>query len=181
MARRWSPERVIAEIHRIYGKLPCSHPARKRLYEVAQQYFGSLDQALAAAGVKRLNQTWSKAKIIQRIRNEYPQRGLAMWEDYTFKTAVYRHFRSRSTALQSAGFSAIRLKWTAEIIIDKLRTHAQRYESFDGLPEQDTRLYQAARRHFGSWHQAIQAAGLAAPKRWTETTIVEAIKERQRR
>jgi hypothetical protein len=177
---KWSKERVIEEIHRIYGKLPSRHPARRRLYETAQQYFGSWDEALAAAGVPRKNQTWSKAKIIQWIQKEYSQQGAAIWDDCSFRTAVFRRFGTRSAALGAAGFSPVRLKWTPEMIIDRLRTHAKFHKIFVGLAQQDDRLYQAAKRHFGSWPQAIEAAGFPARRRWTRAAIIEAIQHRER-
>jgi hypothetical protein len=86
-----------------------------------------------------------------------------------FVTAAKREFESWEAAVQAAGFPPPHraMKWTPERILSTLRRHAAagvapRMARFVGCG-----IYEAAKRSFGSWEQAAQAAGLKpAPRAW---------------
>jgi hypothetical protein len=98
--------------------------------------------------------------------------------------AARRWFGDWHQALLAAGIGgATSPRWTHERIIAELETLKQR-----GMPlttnSASAALYDAIRRHFGGWHEALEAAGLERrhPRchRWTREGIVDEIQNRQR-
>ena len=76
----------------------------------------------------------------------------------TLVAAAYAHCGSWRKALQAAGLESVRQQWSKDRVIRELRA---RY-SVPGAPsrwtDSDMRLRGAAKRYFGSWHQALVAA-----------------------
>jgi len=106
--------------------------------------------------------------------------------------AAYRHFGSWREALQAAGIqtpSWIRHPdWTGERVIDTLRQRHARGEplGYGAANRGAGGLHAAARRLFGTWAAALQAAGVPSPsartyRRWTREKILETIRERNAR
>jgi DNA-binding XRE family transcriptional regulator len=99
--------------------------------------------------------------------------------DWLYAAAVV-HFGSWGAAVEAAGFaySAIKIKpLTEQDVVRQIRALVA---TGDALYACDHRtLASAARRIFGSWNEAIVAAGSEVPDRrtWTRETVAEAIRE----
>ena len=99
--------------------------------------------------------------------------------DWLYASAITR-FGSWAAAVEAAGFDydAIKTKpMTAEEVRDQLRALARRGDPL--LAKNHVRLYHFAQVIFGSWEEAIKAAGLEVPDRrkWTPAKVIEAIRK----
>lgn len=177
---KWSQQRVIEEIQQTY-RIGQSRPLA--FYAAAKRHFGSLDNALSAAGRKRLRRpNWTRSLVLEEIQTRYPKHGGSFWHDGGLDQAAYRFFGSRSKALNAAGFPTPAWPvWTSERVIAAIQTKVQQQSSLRGITQSDPKLYEAAQRHFGSWPNALQAAGVGdSTPPWTAARVLEAIQERQR-
>lgn len=113
----------------------------------------------------------SRETVIRRIiKRESQKRGLTERAIRRESPALYRmackDFGTWDTALKYAGIRLRRLyvdeSYTQDHVIERLRE----YYLKNGRPmaasimAHDRRLYEAARRHFGTWSKAIRAAGI---------------------
>ena len=75
-----------------------------------------------------------------------------------------------------------RQKWTRQSILAAIRERSQNRLPMTGVWKYDKRLYEAARRYLGSWHNAIQAAGLKSnpPRKWSRQQVIEGLEEWRR-
>ncbi|NCO38465.1 MAG: hypothetical protein COZ06_38085 [Armatimonadetes bacterium CG_4_10_14_3_um_filter_66_18] len=184
--RKWTPTRVLDEIHKRHqGGKDLSHRAvrqeRQYLVVAAVEFFGSWEDALRAAGLDydeiRKQETWTKAKILRRIREL-----AAAGEDLSYGAITQnhsplaaaagnrRHFGSWGEAIEAAGIKYDEVRrhrepWDRERIIATIRELHARGEDLitTNIRKLGYRTMEyAARRqgHFGSWRGAIEAAGL---------------------
>lgn len=135
--------------------------------------------------------------IRQVVQRDVEHRSLGeeqvLQESPELHAAACEHFGTWHTALNYAGINLRRVitdhKYTEE---DVLRTI--RYLCCNGYNltanhniRRDRRLYEAARKHFGTWRRALCAAGInmqyvnlpVNPRRFTRPKIIEAIQQRQ--
>lgn len=185
--RKWTRERVIAriqELHREGADLSHSCAKREHQYLVVvasdERMFGSWREAVEAAGVPysavARHESWTKAKIIRRIRQIH-MRGEPLSHESTKQrygalvsaASSPRYFGSWERAVRAAGlpYDSIRRieSWDRERILRKIRElHAQgvslnnasmRRLGYRGMMEAAARP-----RNFGSWEAAVRAAGL---------------------
>jgi len=128
---------------------------------------------------------WTKERIVEALQARHRQ-GLSLSStqvDCTLRGAAQRYFGRWTAALQAAGLEPVSSarKWTRKRVIEALRAHHRK-----GLPLKnervEQRLYAAAYKRFGSWHQALRAAGLEPVPRgkWTKQRVIEAIQNRSR-
>jgi hypothetical protein len=147
------------------------------MWAAAMEIFGSWPAAVRAAGfsyctrMHRAPWKWTREKILEKIR-ELDRKGrllrISLFAPGMIGAAK-REFGSVKGALQVAGIPPPRRKtnWPPERILATLRARAQ-----DGVAPRMARLkrsgiYEAARKTFGSWEEAAQAAGLKpAPRAW---------------
>lgn len=166
--RHWSPAKVLKEI-RLLARQRREHgtTAPKRLLEAAERSFGNWEAAVQAAGLdykqftKREIWTAERVKAAIRKRAKVQKRGAGrvprgLW------CAARRHFGSYRAAAKAAGVDFDTLSgsrtWSRDAVIAEICQLAERrrYEPMGTPPI----LREAALRHFESWDDAVQAAGL---------------------
>lgn len=75
-------------------------------------------------------------------------------------------------------------KWTKQKVIEAIRERQRLGLSMSSVWRDDSSLYAAAKKHFGSWRGAILALGVpgARPlRRWTKQRVIDAILTRHQR
>jgi len=200
--RVWSKERVvrtIQKIHRNGGML--NHNAIKRvdhsLVQAAFRHWGSWDNAIEAAGfdpraIRLGRDQWTKAEIINAIKAHVasgaPLSKNAM-RPHSIGPAAKRRFGSFEAALRVAGVLHLRKKfprWSPTIVIKAIRRRQRAGQPLNcvAVIKADFRLYDAGRRYFGGWNEALAAAGLDVNKAravrlpWTPDDVIDELRRR---
>ncbi len=182
---RWSKESVIGELQswhargRPIKRLWVEFPA---LCHAMRRYFGSQDAALAAAGITE-GRRWTEERVLEQLR-AYRKRGLPRGGrdvPEALASAAHRLFGSWNAAIQAAGFTPVRCpaKPTRRSAQDVLRE--LQWRQTQGLPltsTADPRLYEAAKVKFGSWCDALEAAGIACKRqqKWSKEQILDQLR-----
>jgi len=208
--RKWSQERIIEEIRRLQaeGHSLSTRSMAELGYSgmvttsYKPEYFGSWRKAIVAAGfdpkeVCRRKRKWTRERILEEIRRLYKQ-----GEDLSHSAAKRNHqylvvvaiddrfFGSWRNAIEAAGIDYQEVSkheyWSRERIIERIRElHAAGEPlSHEAAKRNHGALVSAASspRYFGSWGEAIKAAGLDYDgirriNRWTKAKIISAIRE----
>ena len=126
--------------------------------------------------------TWTRATVVAAIRVRH-QQGLSMtsvWrDDRSLYTAAARHFGSWTGALAALGIRRpSNVKWTHERVLEAIQARHRRRLSLTEVFQQDSRLYDAGKRRFGSWHRALEACGIesSSRRRWTEARVIDELR-----
>ena len=145
----------------------------------------------------------SRETVIRRIvQREMQKRGLTEEMVARQSPALYhsacQEFGTWDTALKYAGIGVRHLYAKESCARDHVLQRLRKYCARECKPTaktvmcHDRRLYDAARRHFGTWRQALRAAGtpqtvvtLAPPpsrrkRKWDPQTVIEHILRRQK-
>ena len=192
--KRWTKAKLLVEIRRqsVPG-LPMRITHNLAFATAARKHFGSWQQALLAAGIDPVSwQTWSPQRVLAEIR-AWRQRGAPVENDRLeyrrLQVAARARFGSWRRALIAAGvrrpgqYMKWERKWTEQRIIEAIQDRHIRGLSL--VATVDYKLSAAGARHFGSWHAALQAAGLLAGKkrrarrRWSRQSVIQEIQMRQ--
>lgn len=211
-SRRWSREKIIAAIrkaHREGQPLNSNHVQvnEQRLYGASIVYFGGWAQAIGAAGFdyqklrKRKLRSWSREAVVQEITVRSIQ-GLTIrggdiaQEDRGLYHAAKRHFGHEGWAKARilAGFEPrdSRTIWTKQSVREEIHMlHQSGAELSVGSVQNSPHAYivSAATKAFGSWANAIKAAGFdyekirkVHPKGWwTRSRVLRTIKGLERK
>jgi hypothetical protein len=162
--RHWTKGIVVEAIrHRHQQGLPMINVGRwdSALLSAAHRHYGSWTKAMAAAGLESCQRKWSEQRMLAWVRSWYrlpkdqrPKR------DVNLYAATLRRFGNARSAMLAAGIDPDQNKWSEQRVIDAIQ---DRYVK--GLPMkyvrcEDLALISAAKRFFGSWHKAMQAAGV---------------------
>jgi len=184
-ARQYSSIAVIQSIRRIcregYDLSGRRNKARdRRLYDAAIRHFGTWRRALTAAGID-LNGTAGfskslrnrKRRIVRAIHARQTQRLSLVWTDVCLENralaiaakSVYGNWpRALAAAERSIVEGALTStqRWTKERVIQEIRRRSDNRHSlkYNAARGENAALVAAARRHFGSWGQALAAAGV---------------------
>jgi hypothetical protein len=159
---KWSNEKIIEEIKKLHEAgepLTVKHTAKNysALYSAALRYFHT---------------TWTKEKIVRMIRELSPEQlsyHNMTKEHLLLYSAAYRKFGNWANALRVAGIDEVIItkcfknkKWSSEAILKDIRERYRRGEKLSSGYMQRHRpsLFSAAYRRFGSWGEAVDAAGL---------------------
>src|SRR5690606_11343610 len=134
---------------------------------------GSWRNTLKAAGIPperaRLRDPWTPARIISAIRTLARRRRQPCSKDLRehhsyLVQAARRFFGSWPRALMAAGVEPTRFRrvkpWTQERILEAILQRALANEPLGSQTVRPHTLSNAAVRVFGSWPNALQAAGL---------------------
>jgi hypothetical protein len=183
--REYSPEEVILKL-REYSQecrnLTAVHVRRynHRLFVCARRHFGTWRQVLLAAGINRKHAFSRKARS-RRLDRQAVIDALRQWkeaghsfrwsdicrENHVLVVTAKSAFRGWLKALAAAGIhpaspAARREKWDNQRIIVGIQVRQQEGKplNFMGVQNDDRRLLDAGLRHFGSWDDALTAAGV---------------------
>ncbi len=185
--KRWTKERIVAEIRQLYRQGVDLRPSsvsrvKQTLPLVARHWFGDWRNAVKAAGVnydaymremRRRAVDADKQQVIDAIRRLYQQGKLdelsGAWRHHLSLCRKARHrFGSWRKAIEAAGldYQAVvqRQKWSKERIVAEIRRlyAAGQDLSITAVHRNHPALLAIAQspRYFGSWREAIEAAGL---------------------
>ena len=165
--REWTQTLVIQEIQ-------AWHPDGQSRGNVSQyccslryngiRHFGSWPAALRAAGIQPHRRRWSPERVLLAIRSWHqrsPDRCLST-DDRALAQAARKYFGSCRQAMIAAGVTPSKPhKWTKRRIIEAIQ---DRYIRRVPPKVQGSALLQAARRYFGTWEAAVDAAGMGDGK-----------------
>lgn len=186
--RHWS-KRAVVEAMREWQRQgrPLSKVWRedKSLFRAAVTHFGGWENAMLAAGFEpRPRERWSKRRVLERLQ---------VWDERcggtnlrsiapNLSAAAARLFGSYQAALDAADLEPPPRRWTDRRVLTAIQDRyvAGRPLHIEGLG--DLRLALAAKRRFGSWQAAVNAAGLTGKipikkplRRWTPEEVIEEI------
>lgn len=145
----------------------------KRLYSGAFRHFGSWRNALRGAGINAATverrREWNRAKIIARLRElcrrRYSLRQVAVnrYDSGLYRAACFT-FGSWCQALIAAEINPESIcrdpRWDRGRIIEAILLRALRGDALGSTTVRPYTLKSAAIREFGSWQEALAAAGL---------------------
>lgn len=176
--RTWTAERVINAIHRLdrqgialnYASV---HKVHGGLPQAARKLLGSWNDTLRAAGydpeqIRANRRPWTRDEIIDLIRRRAAA-GLPVASyniaPLSAEIASRRLFGSWKAALRAAGVPNPSTEfpiWTKVSIIEGILMRQMAGEALHcfAAAHQVPRLYDAARRLFGSWRDALREAGI---------------------
>jgi hypothetical protein len=163
MHQKWDQSRVIDRLRARYGGGQPLYVWKEDygLYAAACRQFGSWRAALDAAGLP-LPTKWTRERVLAIISHRHQQQMplTAAWrDDPRLYQAAIVHFGSWTDALKAADLPRER-RWTPDEVIAALKSRYIRGQSMKNVRDHDRSLYSQARRVFGSWRNAIHAAGL---------------------
>jgi hypothetical protein len=167
MHQKWDQARVIDRLRARYGGGQPLHVWKEDygLYAAACCQFGSWRAALAAAGLP-LPTKWTRERVLAIIRHRHQQQMplTGEWrDDPRLYQAAIVHFGSWTDALRAAELPR-EPRWTRERVIAALQERYAQRRSMKNVRDDDWWLYYHAKKAFGNWRTAIQAAGLTPPK-----------------
>ena len=186
-ARRtsWDRERVIETIQSNaedgYAPSLLDFP---KLYNVVYNYFDSYKDACRAAGVKPRSEkrtNWSKQKIIEQLKEHSEGEYAPSCEEQpALYGAVGRYFESWEEACEEAGLQprSTFQKRSPDALLQELQERAE-----EGVAPSTTEcptLSSAVKRHFESWEEACEQAGLVTKKEdftWTREELLEKLQD----
>lgn len=190
---RWTRERVrqdIRETVRRTGRIDYLRLRRTRgvLTLMAYRFFGSWNAAVRASGFdpKQLGvrSRWTRESILAEIRRRYVKKRPNGRPPDDLLSVARRHFGTWGGALRAVGLSPLttygKRRWTRDEVIAELRGPAR------SLPYQEAErrisgLVQAAKKYFGRWSHAREAAGLTPSPyelrhHWTRDHVIQAVR-----
>ena len=198
---RWDEDRVIEDIlERWHARQPlAASKAPNNLVNAGKRYFGSLDDALLAAGldpdqIRLRRKPYDEQQMIDRIRElalEQPTMYLGRLHHHPDGQALCRRFGSIEAGLEAAGLTEwpvrmIQEPYTKEEVLAALKARHRAGESLRKIAiEKDSRLMLGITRRFKTLEAALTAAGLASElttaRSWTKETILGELTARRER
>ena len=188
---RWSEERIIERLQQIANAnegRSVSH-SDHNLAHAATRRFGTLQKALERAGTMSLTKRWSKEKVIQAIQMRFAEVGpvpLAGLGDRKLSSVAWKYFGSWGEAVKVAGLAGqipirmLPIRRSREDVLRMIREGQASGVSLSDLANREIGLTSAARRHFGQWRRAVEAAGLEPTRRiWSREMIIAEILKRR--
>lgn len=185
--QRWSKERVLHELHVRYQRsqhnITVTAPG---LYHAIRRYFGSRLTAYEVAGLPPKRCHWSAQRVVKTIQ-DYHNRGLAIhragFGEVALAQAAKQRFGSWHGAVSAAGLAdktappKIARKWTKEAVIAAILARHRQGLHLAKVYKDDTGFYTAGKKHFGTWNNALMAAGVQSTRRrWTKDVVIEEIR-----
>ncbi len=191
--RRWTRERVVAEIQRLHqsGASLMATEIANNLSIAASRLFGGWRNARAVAlpDFEAPYEQWSKTKILDRLR-ELHEQGVSLaagimreGEHGKLVSAAIREFGSWDAALKRGiADHKSRRVWSEETVKAALRRRQRERKSLNAriVANDDPSLPKAARDHFGRWRRALEAAGVSTTNRreaWSHDLVKQRLRE----
>ena len=148
------------------------------LHRAAFRYFGNWKTAVTLAGFNydeiRRTKRWTNEKIVAEIKKLYERgedlswRVVSMGKHAALASAAIckRHFGSWRNALLAAGIKESEFRryqrWSEKKIQKVIVCCYQKGDSLNAkaMQKEESKLYHAASRRFGSWRNAVESCGL---------------------
>jgi hypothetical protein len=169
-----TPEKVVKELRRRAKKGQSLRSGDNRgdwLYASAVKLFGSWRAAVEAAGFdydEIVRKPISAEAVLDQLRALAAEGdALIAGKHKKLASATVRLFGSWKDAVEQAGVEMPdHRKWTPQRVLDRLREGIAKGEPMgaNAARRRDENLYAAARRRFGSWKAAIEAARAKKPR-----------------
>jgi hypothetical protein len=207
MRRTWDKDKILQTLRTLHkqGKdLSYNRLAKKiqSLVSAAAYHFGSYKKAVERAGIDYAEISrrprWSKPLVIKLIKNAKRKEQDLHWSAVSrrgdelgraaFASLQVRLFGSWDRALHAAGLDADQIsryrKWDRNTIVAELKERFSDEESLNSgaLQREDPGAHAAAIRHFGSYDDALRAAGfkperMRQRRRWTRIDVVRELRK----
>ena len=193
---KWPKKKVLDELKKLADAgvpMNSSSVMKKNypLHRAAFRFFRTWPEVLAAIGIKHepRNKSWSKAKIVEALRNR-KKAGLSLRyvdvkaEDGQLRAAIGPYFGSYRKAMRAAGLEIERLteQWDKDRVIRELKELATRHPGLNScrLAKLDRKLHAAVPRLFTGFKEAFEIAGLTLSRKipWTQERVISQIKKR---
>jgi hypothetical protein len=185
---RWSKKLILQRLAelRAQGRNVATGALQKSNNKLALaifQHFGSHDAALRAAGIDPLTvrryRVWTKKDVVAELRLRH-RKGEPMNSSYLathvrpLYGALQRHFGGFTNAVRAAGIDPLSVVcrsgpgsksmrfWTQKLVLARLKErHAGRQDlRYETMRRKHHALFWAARELFGSYQDAVRAAGI---------------------
>ncbi|MEW6202568.1 MAG: hypothetical protein AB1546_11360 [bacterium] len=142
---------------------------------------------------KPTKRSWTKESVKKHLRfyhkKGYDLRQQSMQEiDSGLVSAAYRFYNGWAAAIEDAGIPpdyTRTIKWNPKKVIEGIRERNKEKKSleYERTRRENHKLVQAARKYFGTWMEAVKAAGfnydgICQQRTWNENKVMEAIQER---
>ena len=201
--RKWTIGRILRTIHELHRRgvalnYASAIQADYGVVQMAAKLLGSWDQALRTAGydpaqIRHARRPWRRDEVLDLIHRRAAA-GLSVKsyevEPHSVEVASRRLFGSWRAALQAAGFGGAIRRWPVWTKVSVVEGILLRQESGAELhcaaaAHEAKHLYEAARRLFGKWEHALEAAGIdpASVRRrcrpWTPTSVLAELRRRR--
>jgi len=195
--QRWSRPRVIAQIRELQRQgQDLSYRALERhnrfLIGAAKKHFGSHANALRAVGIDPATvakrQIWTRQRITAQIRALHRQGADLRYRVLrkripTLLSAARSHFGAYARALAAAGLDYSQINpirhWDQQAVLQELRRWKKLGKDLRSgrIRVENTSLLNAAKGHFGSYENALHAAGIEydrirQTRVWTRESIL---------
>lgn len=156
------------------------------LFRAAVRWFGSWAEAMHAAGFEPIErESWTRQRVIERLQawDERVRASRNPTPEPKLTAVAIRLFGSLDNAFFEAGIEVNPRRWTKSRVITAIQDGyiAGRPTHRVGLG--DPKLDTAAKRHFGSWAAAVEAAGLIEKipikpplRRWNQAKVIAEIR-----
>src|SRR5947208_1883706 len=202
----WDKERIVHTLRQLHKRgedLSYNKLAKKMqsLVSAAAYHFGSYRKAVERAGIDysevARRPRWTKPLIIKMIKQAKRKDNDLHWSAVSrrrddlgraaFASLQPRLFGSWDRALQAAGLDADEIsryrKWDRNTIVAELKERFSDEEALNSgaLQREDPGVHAAAVRHFGSYDDALKAAGfkpdrLRQRRKWTRPEVVRELR-----
>jgi hypothetical protein len=186
----WTDARINKEL-RDWAKRKSRRGVRTeapKLGSAVDAKYGSIDNALEELGIAPQPRSWTKRRIIEEIQNRYMSGAnlqLSGCGNIRLAEAAKRHFGSWRSAIVVAGLGSKhqvgpeRLSWSKAKVVDAIQRWHIQGRALSAVYQDNTRLYEAAKLHFGNWRNACRAAGLDASRtQWTRELVIQRVRDR---
>ncbi len=182
---RWTRKGILEEIKKLHAggqelNYAAAEASHLNLMRAAAWHFGTWRRAVELAGINYEEQSkyqrWNRERIIARIRELHKAKADLSWRaisteiDPPLAAAALRPngFASWRDAIAAAGLDIREVAryqhWTSESVLEEIQSLHRRKQPLSSKTIQVSHqsLFCAARRRFGSWDGALEAAGLDA-------------------
>ena len=202
----WDEDTIISDIRGLHRerKSLAYTKAPSKLVNAAARRFGTWRGAVEAAGfdydrVRLVREPYDRKELLSILRDLHtraPKTTLAELHDHLANEAWKREFGSIENAARAAGLHDWPVRMLGPLLeADDVIAAIGAIHRSDGrldsshVETEDSHLYNSALRRFGSWLDALIAAGLPARaiakatglrRRWTKTAIRDALRARRR-
>lgn len=196
LSPRYSDGQLLNELRQLARRHPRSTlqtAGGRSLASALRHRFGSVAEAARRAGVER----WA-LRVRPLDSRDHAVRGLrarsgagkpvhssaVLREDMRLWESISRHFPTWEAALKRAGIettSPRRRRWDQRSVMAELRARqkAGKAVSRNRVAREDVSLFNAARRHFGTYRAALAAIGVetAARRTWSREIIIDCLQK----